>query len=101
MQIELLKSVKKRREYFLLHMGWEQPVFCNSLGLELGKKVIGGVCPTKGEEEMHGCVLQKERRRWGGGDVPQLVFLSAGSSLPMDAVGCRFIGAASVQLVPL
>lgn len=67
MQIELLKSVKKRREYFLLHMGWEQPVFCNSLGLELGKKVIGGVCPTKGEEEMHGCVLQKERRRWGGG----------------------------------
>lgn len=64
-QIELLKSIRKRREYFLLHVGWEQPVFCNSLGLELGKKVIGGVCPTKGEEEMHGCVLQKEKRRWG------------------------------------
>lgn len=61
-QIELLKTIRKHRECFLVHIGFELLVFCSPSGLELGKKRDEMVPPTKREEEKGGACCQKKEK---------------------------------------
>lgn len=55
-------------------------------------------CISQKVEEMEECIPHKvEEMR---GCILQFVFPSTGCSLPVDALGWRFIGAASGQVIP-